>query len=431
MAAPVAPTQPKSPKKKVARAVERTDSPARSTASGPAADDGFGSPYIKELQKNIRNVNKKIANASKTDSLLAQHPGKSLDLLVASRIINADQKTQILKKPALEAQVAQYEEQLAQIIKIDEQYRAQAAADKAELEQRVEKAKAQAVAEAKADFEKTQKANLLLISQFLRLAAYRREDAADPESDESQAIEGVLLAIYTGDDSAVSSMLKLVNGSSDRIVSVPGELLQTNFHPTYARITDDQIKTIARTYKMPYDAEAVETDKEVATDPTIANATVNEIAAEGAPSTNGHAVETATNGISNMQVADDAANAAAAANWDTQNDTSSTLQDWVQVPRNPGETEAGSTAAPTKTANRKSWADDHPEPSAQAPVPTAAAADPGDGFHQVQRNRGRSEREGSGHRGRGRGGYRGDGRGRGRGNRNGGPARGGRRNGES
>lgn len=148
--------------------------------------------------------------------------------MVASRIINPDQKTQILKKPALEAQVAQYEEQLAQIIKVDEQYRAQAATDKAELTETVEKAKAEAVAEAKAEFEKTQRANLLLLSQFLRLAAYRREEATDPESDESQAIEGVLLAIYAGDDSAVNSMLSLVNGSSDKIISVPGELLQTN-----------------------------------------------------------------------------------------------------------------------------------------------------------------------------------------------------------
>lgn len=59
------------------------------------------------------------------------------------------------------------------------------------------------------------------------MAAYRREEATDPDSDESQAIEGVLLAIYTGDESAVNSMLKLVDGSSDQIWSVPGEQLQT------------------------------------------------------------------------------------------------------------------------------------------------------------------------------------------------------------
>lgn len=142
-------------------------------------------------------------------------------------MLNADQKAQILKKPALQSQLAQAEEQLAQYLKVDEQYRTRTAADKAELEKNLEKAKADAASEAKASFEKSQRENLLLLSQFLRLAAYRREEAADPESDESQAIEGVLLAIYTGDENAVNAMLKLVEGSSDKILSVPGEQLQT------------------------------------------------------------------------------------------------------------------------------------------------------------------------------------------------------------
>lgn len=91
----------------------------------------------------------------------------------------------------------------------------------------MEKAKADAVSEAEAAFEKSTKEKLLVLSQFLRLAAYRREDAADPELDENQAIEGVLLAIYAGDDTAVASMLKLVDGSDNKVLSVPGEPLQT------------------------------------------------------------------------------------------------------------------------------------------------------------------------------------------------------------
>lgn len=178
-------------------------------------------------------------NASKTDSLLIQHAGKSLDELVATKVINADQKAQIQKKPALQAQVAQFEEQLAQYQKVHEQYRARAVAEKAEWEKSLERAKADAVSEAREDFKKSLKDNFLTLSQFLRLAAYRREEAKDPESDESQAIEGVLLAIYTGDESAVSSMLKLIEGSADQILSVPGEQLQTtclSFSPVAAKI---------------------------------------------------------------------------------------------------------------------------------------------------------------------------------------------------
>lgn len=110
---------------------------------------------------------------------------------------------------------------------VDEQYRARAAVEKAEWEKSLEKAKADAASEASVTSQKALKDNLLVLSQFLRLAAYRREEAKDPESDESQAIEGVLLAIYSGDDNAVQSMLKLVDGSDDQIVSVPGEQLET------------------------------------------------------------------------------------------------------------------------------------------------------------------------------------------------------------
>lgn len=147
--------------------------------------------------------------------------------MVSAKLINTDQKAQALKKPALQTQLSQMEEQLAQYIKVDEQYRTQAAADKAELEKSVQKAKDDALAEAKEGSDKNLRGRLLVLSQFLRLAAYRREESTDPESDESQAIEGVLLAIYAGDESAVNSMLKLVEGSSSQILSVPGDQLQT------------------------------------------------------------------------------------------------------------------------------------------------------------------------------------------------------------
>ncbi|CVL05710.1 uncharacterized protein FMAN_10583 [Fusarium mangiferae] len=411
----------KSAKKKAAKALERTESPAPSVASATAdknSDDSFESPYIKEIQKNIRNVNKKITNASKTDSLLSQNPGKSLDELVESRIINNDQKAQILKKPALQAQLAQYEEQLVQYQKVDEQYRTRAASDKAEWEKNLEKAKADAVAEAKAESTKSLHDNLLVLSQFLRLAAYRREEAQDPDSDESQAIEGVLLAIYSGDENAVQSMLKLVNGSEDQIYSVPGEQLQTSF---------SKVKALAQEYKTHFDepqpAEGeAEHVKDVATDPTIAHAAATEIEAGDTAAPVVAEPSSTSNGLANASVADDAANAVAESHWDTSNDLS-TSQEWVDV--KPAEAVEADATAPTRVANTHSWADDHPE--------TTAPADPNDGFHQVQRKGPRNE--GGNHRGRGRGehrgrgGFRGDGRGRGRGR--GGAGRGGRRGDEA
>jgi hypothetical protein len=66
MAAQAVQPQSKSAKKKATKALERTESPAPSVASATAdknSDDSFESPYIKEIQKNIRNVNKKIVRA--------------------------------------------------------------------------------------------------------------------------------------------------------------------------------------------------------------------------------------------------------------------------------------------------------------------------------------------------------------------------------
>lgn len=55
-----------------------------------------------------------------------------------------------------------------------------------------------------------------------------------------------------------------------------------------------------------------------------------------------------------------AANAAAEANWDNNNDLS-TSQEWVEVPRDANETETGLTATLAAPSNVQSWADDQPD----------------------------------------------------------------------
>ncbi|KAI1171643.1 hypothetical protein F4777DRAFT_582688 [Nemania sp. FL0916] len=438
----------KSAKKKKAKA-ERTDSPAPSSASHApenpvsvsgveGADDSSESPYIRELQKNIRNINKKIVNASKTDAIVDQHKGKTLEELVEAKIINADQQAQRLKKPHLEAQLAQYEDQLAQYKKVDEDYRSRSTLDKAALEktltEKYEKEKADAISQATenaaANIKQAVHDSLLTLSQFLRLAAARRSEDADAGLDENMALEGVLLNVYSGDEQAVSTMLKLIEGSSEPTRSVSGDELQTTF---------GQVKSAAAAYVAPYAAveTAPETSEPIAeltavveTDPTVAHAGLTEIDSTGAtaPLTNGHTESGPESNVPhNADVADSAANAAAGADWDANNATMSssiTQEGWVEVPRDPTETENGLTATPAAAGNVQSWADDQPE---SPPEQTPAPAEANDGFHQVQRNRPRgNDREGGwGGRGRGyrghRGGFhegqgRGRGRGRGRGN---------------
>ncbi len=172
-------------------------------------------------------------NASKVDNILAENPGKTLDELVAARKINPDQKAQILKKPQLQASLTQLEEQITQYKKFDQEYKARSQAEKAEFEktfaEKASKELDEAVAAAKAEGEtnalKEQKHNLLLLSQFLKLAAIRRGEDETAELEESKALEGLLAQVYAGDATAVASMLHLIQGSSDTITSVMGEQL--------------------------------------------------------------------------------------------------------------------------------------------------------------------------------------------------------------
>lgn len=302
-------------------------------------------------------------------------------------MINTDQKVQIEKKPALQAQLAQMEQQLAQFQKVHEQYRSRAAADKAEWEKSLEKAKEDAVSETKAGFQQSLKDSLLTLSQFLRLAAYRREEASEPESDESQAIEGVLLAIYAGDENAVSSMLKLVQGTDDKVFSVPGEELQTTCEcldffffflrvrersiPFLTRVAVSVVKTLATEYKTPLcegapqpDGAALEaTVVDAAPAPAVDDEATAEIAA-GEASTVGEQDVSA-----NGSVTVDAASAVAESHCDTENGLSAS-QEWVdvKVPHESSEAEtqpdASPLSPPAATTQSKSWADDQPEQAA-------------------------------------------------------------------
>jgi hypothetical protein len=172
-------------------------------------------------------------NASKVDNILAENPGTTLDELVAARKINADQKAQILKKPQLQASLTQLEEQIAQYKKFDQEYKAKSQAEKAEFEKtftdkaskELEEAVAVAKSEAESNALKEQKNNLLLLSQFLKLAAIRRGEDEAAELEESKALEGLLAQVYAGDATAVTAMLNLIQGSSETIVSVVGEAL--------------------------------------------------------------------------------------------------------------------------------------------------------------------------------------------------------------
>lgn len=123
------------------------------------------------------------------------------------------------------------------------------------------------------------------------------------------------------------------------------------------------MKALAQEDRSPFDTEApeAETVKEVASDPTVAHATPTDVEI-GNVTVPIQAAQAFTNGIDNVQVSDDVANAVAESHWDTCKDISISGE-WVDVkiPRDPAETETGVKATPAAPANTQSWADDHPE----------------------------------------------------------------------
>lgn len=195
-------------------------------------------------------------------------------------------------------------------------------------------------------------------------------------------------------------------------------------------LSDKQVKELAFQYA-PYAAEeawveevaqsepapppAEESSTPVATDLTVAHAGLTEIDENNEPISNGvsHHVDTPTvPDASNIDAG--AANAAAENNWEAKLSVSaeSGPEGWVEIPRDPAETETGTAATLAAMTGTQSWAEDVPTESVP-PVTDLAppAANNGDGFHEVHHGRGRGRNGSQGeYRGGGRGGrgFRGD-----------------------
>lgn len=163
-----------------------------------------------------------------------ENPGVELDALIAARKINVDQKTQFLKKPALQVQLTQLEEQLNQLKKLEDDFSGRLHQQRERLEQahkqEVEALKAELLAQSTAQADSSFRQKILVFSKFLRAAAARRAmEEDDPEDSkaeqESKAFEGLLLLVYGGDNGAADAAERLIEGSNETIPSTEGDML--------------------------------------------------------------------------------------------------------------------------------------------------------------------------------------------------------------
>ncbi|CAK1360995.1 unnamed protein product [Cercospora beticola] len=437
--------------------------------------------HLKDLNKQIRNTNKKLQGMQKLDAILEANPGVSLDELLAQRKINQDQKAQAQKKPELQAHLAQLEEQAEAYRAVDARYQEKFNKLREELEtthkQEVTKLREELAAERENASQNDLRKNLLVFSRFLRAAAAKRAAEVEEDTEENRAFEGALLLVYGGDDSAVDAAVNIIEGAEEQVPSIDGTLTET----TYAQVKQTAVKhTPFQATEEWAEGVARETAGESGSDPTIANAGLTELEAP-----NSTAAEVQPEPTSVQGTAGDSGNVAGE-RWNTDAAGTSAgaeksgLEESYEIVPRPSEEVDVPAAASTQAQQGSSWAEESHEAATgnkageswdtkapgesngswgAEPVASAngwgdapatdAAAPADDGFSPVAgrrggRGNGRARGDGEfrgrgGHRGgyrgrgdgenrgRGRGGYRGRGeggeiRGRGRGPRGGAPA---------
>jgi len=204
------------------------EAPSKDDSSHADTNGTYEHPHIKELNKQIRNINKRLASLQKTDAVIDANPGVSLNDLVAQRKINADQKASLEKKPQLQTQLQQLEEQIQVFRSVNDDYQSQMQKQKEELvtqhQKELEKVKDQAKIEAMSTSSVELRKKLLIFSQFLRAAAAKRNEE-ETGTDENVAFEGALLLVYGGDHKAVETAVSIIEGSDEQVPSIEGMLL--------------------------------------------------------------------------------------------------------------------------------------------------------------------------------------------------------------
>ncbi|KAK6341009.1 hypothetical protein TWF696_009321 [Orbilia brochopaga] len=369
--------------------------------------------YTREIEKRLAKWSKKKRGIETIEAKIAGLTPQEVEI---TKLINNDERKKLAEKPQVEERVKEYQDllvSLSALVASEEKAKAaEKEAAEADIAAKIEEAK-------KAGYEegiKAQKEVLLTCFRFLRLAGYRRA-VPDENVAENEAIEKVLVMVYSSEDSATAAIESLAASKDEAVEGSEGV--------TYARI-----KEIAETLYAG-EEEAAEPLEETVTQVSndLGDSTVIVTASdaentphEPAPQTLVDPVEPPSTAPVATLVDDAAANAAATAH---PPEGAEATEDWDNVKAGGQSSDNGGAANGAPTA---SWADQAHDESAKAESETPAQ--PAEEAFQEVPSRSHGGR-GRGFRGRGefrgnfRGGPRGGFRGRGEGYRGRGEFRGG------
>ncbi|KAF3931793.1 hypothetical protein ABW19_dt0207056 [Dactylella cylindrospora] len=390
------------------------------TANGTHDIKPGSSSSAREIEKRLAKWAKKKRGI---EAIEAKVVGLNDQEKEITKLINPDEKKKLGEKSAVEERVKEYQELVASVnalLAAEEKARqAEKEALEAEYAAKIAEARREGIELGK----RLQMEVLATCFRFLRLAGYRRA-LPDENIEENEAIEKVLVAVYSSEESATAAIEALASNS---------ETLIEDTNVTYARV-----RAISDALHAGEDGpvEAVEAVEELSTQPhDLGDSTiiVTDADAESTPvdtappQTLVTPVEESHVAPANTLVDDAAANKAALG---PVADSSENTEEWDTVKAGGKSADNGAIAnIPTETPNT-SWADQSHDEAAKAEVATPIPAE--GAFQEVPSrshgNRGRGFRGRGDFRGNFRGGPRGGFRGRGDGYRGRGEFRGDRGN---
>lgn len=125
--------------------------------------------------------------------------------------------------------MSQIEEQIGHYKQFAAQYEERLTSQKTALEkahkEELDAVRGNAIADATEASNQALRERLLTLSKFLCAAANIRR-SGDSVSLESLSFEAVLFQVYGGSQEAVDSMIKLIDGSDERLLAVEGDALE-------------------------------------------------------------------------------------------------------------------------------------------------------------------------------------------------------------
>ncbi|KAF8246631.1 hypothetical protein K440DRAFT_644543 [Wilcoxina mikolae CBS 423.85] len=227
------------------------DATRNGTPNGEASESGkperIERESLKDISKRLKRQTKKLENIKRSEDKIKDLTEEEKE---TTNAINPDERRNLKDKRITEAvhkELVEVHQRLSTLTETEDKILAdrfdeQKHMHEAKLAEAVKEAKEEGIKQGREEMvnEGNEKVNTLL--KFLRLAGYRRSVKSE-NVQEDEAIEQVLVLVYSGDSSAMEACIKLAEGSTDLV----GDGYDVSCRSLWARDLSNYILTFAGT----------------------------------------------------------------------------------------------------------------------------------------------------------------------------------------